>query len=125
MIIYLAAPWKYRAQAKVRASQLRDHGHQIVSRWHDEWAEKPDAAYDHPEQQTEAEKDVMDVKAAEVVLVLNLEKSEGKAVEQGIALARGIPIVVVGERTNVFHHLRQVRMVSDFDEALRWLDLLL
>ncbi len=118
MIIYLAAPWKFRAEAKQVAGQYRDKGHQVISRWHDEWGTKSDAGITESEKRDEAEKDVADAMAAQVMVVLNWEKSEGKAVEQGIAIARHTPIIVVGAASNVFHSLASVKCVSSFAESL-------
>lgn len=124
MIIYTAAPWKFRVEAKQVAQQFRDAGHQIISRWHDEWADRPSANVPLAELRGEAEKDVEDVRHAEVVVVLNWEQSEGKAVEQGIALALNIPVLVIGAASNVFHYLPAVRCVDSFAAALRALEAL-
>ena len=118
MIIYLAAPWKYRAEAKQVAQQYRDKGHTIVSRWHDDWGTKSDAGITESEKRDEAEKDVADVMVCQCLVVLNWEKSEGKAVEQGIAIARHTPIIVVGAASNVFHSLATVKCVNSFAESL-------
>src|ERR1700681_2522273 len=53
---------------------------------------------------------------------LNLESSEGKAVEQGIALGAGIPIVGVGvPGSNVFQHLPEYTWVADLDALVEYL----
>ena len=63
-----------------------------------------------------------DIDAADVLVVLNLEKSEGKAFEQGYAYCRRIPVVIVGEpRLNVFQHLPDVIVVEDVSAAIDWL----
>jgi len=70
-----------------------------------------------------AEYDVLGVVSAHVLVVLNTQKSEGKAVEQGIAIAMGIPIVLIGEKSNIFHHLN-IYQVHDIDgaiEMVKWL----
>jgi hypothetical protein len=54
-----------------------------------------------------------------VLVVLNLEKSEGKAVETGIALMNNIPIVSVGTRSNIFQTLAiEVETVQEAIAAL-------
>jgi hypothetical protein len=118
MILYIAAPWKHRAHAREVAQQYRDKGHQVVSRWHDEWGVKSDTGMTVAEKREEAEKDVADVRACQAMVVLNWEKSEGKAVEQGIALERRTPIIVVGAESNVFHNLPSVKLVDSFAESL-------
>ena len=63
-----------------------------------------------------------DVNAAE--LVINFTEPPrskanrgGRHVEYGIALARGIPVIVVGYRENIFHWLPAVRFVETWEEA--------
>jgi hypothetical protein len=77
-----------------------------VSRWlriHDDDTKDPWA------RRREAQADWADVLDSDVLLLLNLEKSEGKAVEQGIALQAGIPIIAVGDTySNVFQHLENL-----------------
>lgn len=117
--IYLAAPWSHRRYAaEVAAPQLRADGFTVVSRWHDEWATRGDGDATEPELIAEALKDIEDVQRADAMVVLNFSKSEGKAVEQGLALARRIPIVVVGtEYTHVFQHLAIFELVPDLQTA--------
>lgn len=64
----------------------------------------------------QAREDIADVRRADVLVVLNLQKSEGKAVETGIAIAAGIPIVSVGDRSNIFQSLGYE--VDTVDDAL-------
>ncbi len=116
--IYLAAPWSRRRFARTVAQQIRKAGHVIVSRWHDEWADRDDKHVSDEEFQNEAAYDVYDVRHSDLMIVLNLVKSEGKAVEQGIALASGIPIIVVGDRSNVFHYLPEVTIVDSVDSVV-------
>ena len=41
----------------------------------------------------------------------------GRHVEYGIALARGIPVIVVGYRENIFHWLPAVRFAATWEDA--------
>ena len=120
MNIYVAAPWAHRSTAKTTAQQLRDADYKITSRWHDIWALEDDST-DPLILEQEAEMDLSDVEDADIVLVLNIEKSEGKAVEQGFALGLGIPVLVVGKRTNVFHYLPEVTIMPDLARAIEYL----
>jgi nucleoside 2-deoxyribosyltransferase len=120
MKIYLAGPWKHRTTAKDVAQQLRDAGHKITSRWHDIWA-LLEESHDPLVMEQEADCDLSDVESADIVVVLNIEKSEGKAVEQGFALGLGIPIVVIGAHSNVFHWLPEVTVVKDLEDAIAYL----
>ena len=121
MKVYLAAPWKHRFVAELVAKQLRNAGNVVVSRWHDEWAHRDDSTVSDDQFRQEALYDYNDVLRSEIVMVLNIEKSEGKAVEQGIALAEGIPVLVVGDKTNVFHYLETFTFVKTVNEAVKYL----
>lgn len=117
MNVYIAAPWARRYEVPAVAAQVVAAGHTITSRWHSIWI---DTDSDDPiVLAQEAVNDLADVAASSQMLVLNLEKSEGKAVEQGLALAFGIPIIIIGDiRLNVFQFLPQVRLVATVEEAL-------
>ncbi len=118
MRIYLAGPWKRRHAMPAYASMVREAGHTVVSRWHDKWAQEPETTNVEVLRQ-EAQMDLDDVRRADVVIVFNLEKSEGKAVEQGFALAFGKTLIIVGElRFNVFQYLPYVQLVPTLQHAL-------
>lgn len=78
--------------------------------------------YEHQELEEQATLDLEGVALCDVFLLLNAAVSEGKAVEMGYALASGCHIIVVGERSNLFHYCPQVEMARDIDEALMALD---
>ena len=119
MRVYVAAPWKHRAHARATAQYLRDHGQLIFSRWHDEWGTLADESIvTDNDKRLEAKKDIADVQVSDVLVVLNIELSEGKAVEQGIAIGAGIPVIVVGPRTHVFQYLDMFTMVASIEEAV-------
>lgn len=125
MRIYLAAPWKDRAEMPPIAAKLSGLGHVIT---HDWWE-----AESTPEDQRTpsflremAELDSEGVKNSELVIVINSAKSEGKAFEQGIAVAHGKPILIVGVRgehsANVFHYMKNYRWVPDIAAMFDTLD---
>lgn len=128
MKVYLAGPWIKGGDAKVAAKQFEQAGIEITSRWLEKVKGNTDPSYDYTKDptytatdaQTEATKDMEDVFAADMVVVINSAKSEGKAVETGLALAWGIPIVVVGEPTNTFHYFDDpiTAMVGTVEEAI-------
>lgn len=109
--IYLAAPWVRREEARLVRDRLVAAGYEVTSRWLDIDETKTTETI-------EAENDVYDILTAELMVVLNLEKSEGKAVEQGIAIAINTPLYLVGEKSNVFHHLPNYTIVPDVDALL-------
>lgn len=100
MRVYVAAPWTRKEDARAAAELLEREGLEITEKWWDH-----SETTDPVELEDQAVKDVDGVERSDVLLLLNLEKSEGKAVETGIALGRRIPVLMVGEKSNVFHNL--------------------
>ena len=126
--VYLAAAWIKGGDALVARDQLVRAGIDVTSRWLERVKGNTDPAYDYtkdpnytaPDAKVEATKDIEDIEGADAVVVLNSAKSEGKAVEQGVALMLGIPIIVVGERSNTFQYFDppKVTVVANMDEAI-------
>lgn len=119
--IYVAAPWVDRDSAKSVAELLRSKGHVIThSWWNYEGENQSNESYDFL--RGCATQDYFGVTTADLVLVLNSFKSEGKAVEQGIAIATGKPIIcITGDvkpSSNIFHYLPCYRHVKTLEEAL-------
>jgi len=119
--VYLAAPWTHRDFAPAWAKAFTDAGHTITLPW---W-EHPET--DKPEElQNCAIDDFTAVVRADVLVLFNTQlrgsETSGKAVETGIALAHIKPIILIGERTNVFHHMPNVYKVATITEALELLD---
>lgn len=118
--IYLAAPWICRQQAAEAMDMFEAAGINVTSRW----------VKDHPDITDESEnrdyflskqaiEDLEDIVQANAFVILNLEKSEGKAFEFGFAYAMGIPCMLVGERErNIFYHLPGVYQVRSVEEAI-------
>jgi len=113
--VYLAGPWARRDEVR----EMRDHIHrvapeiEVISRWIDHVVTNAE-----DEQRIEAGNDIYDLDHSEAVVVANLEKSEGKSFEQGYAYKSRLPLIVIGERTNVFHHLGSVTIVANVDQAI-------
>jgi len=109
--VYVAAPWTRRVVAKEVATMLTQTGYQIA---HDWWAHEA-GDEDHTQLKHLAQLDYFAVLNCDLFILLNLEKSEGKAVESGLALSR-VPrprMIGVGSRySNIFHNL----------DAWEWVD---
>jgi nucleoside 2-deoxyribosyltransferase len=109
MKVYLAGPWIARYSMPHYAQTIRDAGHTITHEW---WRYDGEGEHKEDEKFLEqcAKNDVDGVKNSDIVIVWNTAKSEGKAVEQGLAIAYEKPIVVItpGEKpaSNIFHYLR-------------------
>lgn len=71
-----------------------------------------------------ASDDFEDVTAAEIVISFTeppraKANRGGRHVEYGIALARGVRVIVVGHRENIFHWLPQVEFCKTWEDAVR------
>lgn len=110
MKIYCAGPWIHKSDLKVIADELRHRNFTVTSRWHDTTLNSNIYEAEPRVMSEEAQKDYDDIFAADTLVYLNSAKSEGKATELGIALARGYDIFVIGGRqNNVFQHLPQIK----------------
>lgn len=121
MRIYIAAPWRRRPEAIAAGERFKAAGHELTCRWftHETDGDPNDSTgvtCDPVSIRFQANEDITDVLRADVLVVLNLQKSEGKAVETGIAIANNIPVISVGPRSNIFQVLGTE--VADIDEAL-------
>jgi nucleoside 2-deoxyribosyltransferase len=128
MRIYLAAPWAHREDMPTISEQLEAAGHYITWKWWETPDLKEGSIFDG-ELMKQAGKDMQGVIDADVLVVLNSAKSEGKAVEQGLAIAYKKPIIAVGKlgdgtAKNVFHYLPNYRWVETVDEASKILGVL-
>lgn len=125
MKIYIAAPWVRRPEAISIGEQFTAAGHELTSRWfhHVTDGDPMDSSGVTCDQESirfQAHEDIADVRRADALVVLNLQKSEGKAVETGIAIAAGIAVISVGKRSNIFQSLGFE--VDTVDEALMVLE---
>lgn len=131
MKVYIAAPWVRRPEAIEVGKQFVAAGHELTCRWFEHVTDGD------PNDSTgvtcnpasivqQALEDIADVRRAHVLVVLNLQKSEGKAVETGIAIAAGILVISVGPRSNIFQALGQeVETVEAAIDYLRVLSIFL
>jgi nucleoside 2-deoxyribosyltransferase len=126
MRIYLAGPWARREEVREARKAFLAAGIEVNAQWLDvpdiaqagQTVETQEHLYDL---RAEAQRDLDDIAKSDAMVVMNLEKSEGKAVEQGIAIAQGLPLVVVGRRSNVFQYLERVRVFDTVDDAIAYI----
>lgn len=123
MKIYCAGPWTYKETLKDIALAIRGLGFEVTSRWHDTTHNSNIYEAAPKVMKDEAQKDYDDLGRADTVVYMNLTKSEGKATELGIALARGYTIYAVGgKQGNVFLHLPQIIHFNTFNEVMESLN---
>jgi nucleoside 2-deoxyribosyltransferase len=103
--VYLAGKFESLPRLRVKRDLLRRAGFTVVSTWLDE--EKAAAFCGEQELTNYAKRDLAEVYLADVLILDTLDDSQtgGRDVEFGLALARGIPTVVVGPCRNIFHRL--------------------
>lgn len=120
MKVYLAAPWLDREYARTVRDQIQAAGIAVTSHWLDfEGGNSKDPVVFR----REAQMDWADVLRADALVLLNIQKSEGKATEQGLALQAGKPIVAIGKpMNNVFHYLPNYVWVDTVGKAIEALE---
>ena len=131
MRVYLAAAWSRKEEIAGIAYDLVKLGVDVQARW---LAEPSFPKSKHALDKFLRERaliDVHDVRAADILVRfsddLNCENipaylgTGSRMVEMGIALERGIPVIVVGGHQPVFDHLPQVMHLKDVEELKAYL----
>lgn len=117
MQIYLAARYSRRAEMQQIARALEQLGHLVTARW-------VSGAHDTCEDTKSALEDLEDIHAADMLVAFTEQPGVagrargGRHVEYGYALARGLRIVVVGPRENVFHHVPGVEVLPSVAQLI-------
>ncbi len=110
--IYIAAPYELRDAAISLKQILEVCGYEVTAKWLVDIDQDDDAT---------ARKDLADVARADVLLLLNPEAyrrsgTGGRHCEFMYAWALGKEVVVLGVRSNIFHHLSNVRVIEQIGE---------
>ena len=114
--LYLAAAWENREAIIGYKKQLEDAGYIVTSTWMlQESTDDPVLLREH------ALRDLEQLLAANILVLINSQKrgqeTSGKAVETGVAIATLKGIILVGERSNIFHYLK-IPVVASLEEAI-------
>jgi len=124
--VYLAARYSRRLELCGYAAELETRGYSVTSRWllGNHQAEN-DQLHRGAEAERFAAEDLADVDDALALVSFGEQPRTttsrgGRHVEFGYALAKGIPILVVGPREHVFTCL--VEQVETWAEVLPWLE---
>ena len=107
--VYIAAPFQLRELARDAMLTLEALGFPVTSSWL--------RVDDMPDTDAAARMDLADVDRADVLVLLNPEDwrttgTGGRHSEFGYAHARGKHLFIVGVRSQVFHHLSNVTVVT-------------
>jgi len=128
MIYYIAARYESRLKMCSWKAEIEELGHRVQARWLGGKHSWLDTRGDVPltTKRLWAEEDVADVFACDELIAVNPPEGSGpgrggRHTEVGIAIARGIPIHVIGRRENIFHFLSQVTVYETFEDFLKCL----
>ena len=126
MKLYLAAPWVDKDKMSTLSDLFEASGHTITKKW---WETEniAEGSDGNNKLRNQAIEDKKGVESCDILIVFNTSKSEGKATEQGVAIALNKPIIAIGKlgdgtAKNVFHYLPHYRWVDDVGGALRELE---
>lgn len=119
MNVYVAGKYTAKERLKGERERMRAMGFKVDSLWMDQpeegytfngrtEGERWKRAYD------EARRDVENLQFVDAMVIDTQDESTtgGREVELGIALSRGIKVVVIGPVRNIFHHLAHARYES-------------
>lgn len=126
MKIYIAAPYPERLKAIALGRTLALDGHTITARWLAPSHDADDKGPTLTEWARHAREDLTDVLDCDLLIAYNPDGYEnvgtgGRHVELGYALAINRRILLIGDRTNTFHHLgaiKQIDQLGDFRQAV-------
>lgn len=107
--VYIAARFQDQPEARKLRDQLHELGIGCTSRWLEE-EPSLDATLSDAHRERLAEMDMLDVRRAQALVLYNPEEKAkigtgGCHTEVGMALAWGIPVILYGARSNIFHYL--------------------
>lgn len=121
MRIYLAAQYSRQRELHQYRQELEALGMQVVSRWldgHDDKSNKHNSDY--------AIEDLEDIDRCDVLISFMESRrdysSGGRHVEFGYAIAKGLNIIIVGPRENIFCYLPTINQFRKWEEAKYFID---
>jgi hypothetical protein len=128
--IYLAAAWSRQQEIRDVAKKLSDAGVEITSRWLEEKGPAPGQDVLKYRRET-AFLDIQDVRQADMLVRFTDDLSSetipsylgtgARMFEFGMAWERGMPVVIVGGRQNVFDFLPNIIHLKNVEELIKFL----
>lgn len=137
MRAYVAGPYPAKENLKARAKDLEIIGFDVRARWLDEpGVAGPALQVPEDERFLWASRDLEDIATSDALVMFTPmtvglpdcvyeARTGGRHIETGYALALGKEIVVVGCAENIFHVWPNVKVVSDWRDAMIHLNELL
>lgn len=105
---YISQSLKRKQTAIDLKKRLDDNGYIVHSEWIDTEIDEQDPIGNIFLCQRYAKIDLEDIDKADIFVYFSEGCSYGKNIEFGYALAKGIPIVIIGSHTSVFHYTDSV-----------------
>lgn len=132
MKIYVCARSEDIELARTTRDTLEANGHVVTSRWLKGLVglgATPAPGKASTDLRDAAYMDLEDIDLSDCVLAINPKSAHrsgtgGRHVEVGWAMRAGIPVVLMGERENVFHHHPLIHYVPAMDDVLYVLNLI-
>jgi hypothetical protein len=134
MKIYLSAAFSRQAEMRRIAEKLGQNGHTIISAW---LGQPPEDLFDDENKEMFLERalaDLRDIDRSDVLVRFTDDLSEptipsymamgGRMFETGYAYKKGLSIVVVGGKQNIFDMLPTIFHVESVGELINFLELL-
>lgn len=123
LTVYLAARFSRKNEIKAKSLELIELGINVTSRWLDETADpNSDLKEFSDDLHTQvAQTDIEDIDNADLLVLFTEDpelafKRGGRHFESGYAYGKGTPMVTVGPKENVFHHLPKILNVDTWEE---------
>lgn len=128
MKVYLANQYRHKELMKLAATELRSKGIEVTSTWPDE-PHEPNAQMDDLSGEHLVEyayRDLLEISQADYMVFFSVSPTTptvrgGRHVEFGYALGLRKPVLVVGPKENIFHHISDVRHFIGWDEVVYFL----
>ena len=115
--LFVAAAWSRRGEVQRIKGILEDLGFECTNRWQD--------LSDDYDARESALLNLHDLHRSEILVLLTDSDSTtgGYHVEFGLCMARRMPIILVGPRQNIYHHLDLVDRVDTVEHIVQMLDM--
>lgn len=124
MKVYLAARFSQKNEIAKLAEELRAAGVEVTSRWLNEKAPANSTMDQYSDEylRETAAIDLEDIDAADALVLFTVNPKEptvrgGRHTEFGYAMGRGLGLMIVGPRENIFHYLPAVVQRDTWEEA--------
>ena len=125
MTIYIASRFRNREAVKALAARLHELGIETTQTWPEiDFGVGNGDGYVPDAEQKAAIRDLAEMDLADALIVYTFDCEQtpgGLHFEAGYAFGKGIPVVVIGPRVNVFYHHPAVARFETVDEYLYWL----